>query len=140
MNSVWRIACGLLLSVCVCSAQSFLNELKAEHDPARRAEKALEYADESFDSARAFYDKGLVHKGDEQLDYMTAALKECVDALDQAHKAKFYKKAELNVAVLQRRMDDLLSDLSIQERGWAEYINRKLDEMHDKILEGVMRK
>ena len=140
MNSVCRIACGVVMCAVACCAQSFLNELKAEHDPGRRAEKALEYADEAFDSARGFYDRGLVHKGDEQLDYMTTALKECVDALDQAHKARFYKKAELNVATLQRRMNDLLSDLSIQERGWAEYINRKVDEMHDKILEGVMRK
>ncbi|MBV9266771.1 MAG: hypothetical protein JO061_11435 [Acidobacteriaceae bacterium] len=140
MISACRIACAMLAFGFVCSGQSFLHELRAERDPGRRAEKALEYADESFDAAREFYDKGLVHKGDEQLDYMTAALKECVDALDQAHKARIYKKAELNVAMLQRRMNGLLDDLSIQERGWAEYTSRKVDEMHDKILEGVMRK
>jgi hypothetical protein len=124
----------------VCSAQALLIEIKAEHDPARRVEKALEFADTSFDTARDFYNKGFVHKGDEHLDYMTSALKECVDALDQAHKAKFYKKAEMNVALLQRKMGDLLNDLSLQERGWAEVTDRKLDELHDKMLEGVMRK
>jgi hypothetical protein len=37
------------------SAQSFLAELKLEHDPGRRAELALSFADESFDSAKTNY-------------------------------------------------------------------------------------
>jgi hypothetical protein len=124
----------------ICSGQSFLAEIKAEHDPGKRIEKALEFANESFDSARDYYSKGLVHKGDEHLDYMTAALKECADSLDEAHKARFYKKAEMNVATLQRRLGDLLNDLGLDQRGWAEYTNRKIDELHDKMLAGVMRK
>jgi hypothetical protein len=120
--------------------QNLTTELKAEHDPGRRSEKALEFADEAFDNARASYTKGEVHKGDEQLDNMTAAVKECADALNTARKAKYYKKAELRVAGLQRRMQDLLNDLGIQERGWAEYTSQKLEEMHELILEGVMRK
>ena len=120
--------------------QNLTTELRAEHDPGRRSEKALEFADEAFDNARASYTKGEVHKGDEQLDNMTAAIKECTDALNTAHKAKYYKQAELRVAGLQRRMQDLLNDLGIQERGWAEYTNQKLEAMHELILEGVMRK
>jgi hypothetical protein len=37
-------------------------------------------------------------------------------------------------------MQGLVDELSIQERGWAEYTNRKLDELHEKMLDGVMRK
>jgi hypothetical protein len=37
-------------------------------------------------------------------------------------------------------MKGLVDDLSIQQRGWAEYTERKLDDIHDKLLEGVMRK
>jgi hypothetical protein len=133
---------GLLVVVCLSSvqAQSFTNELKAEHDPAKRSELALSFADEAFDNARAFYDKGEIEKGDSQLEYMTNALNECVNSLETAHKAKFYKKAELKVAFLQRRMQGLLDDISLQRRGWAEFTQRKLDEIHDKLLEGVMRK
>jgi polyhydroxyalkanoate synthesis regulator phasin len=133
---------ALVLAACGTGllAQAGLAELKAEHDPGRRSEKALVFADQAFENAKEMYSKGQVHKGDEDLDQMTAALKECMDSLDEAHKAKFYKKAELRVAFLQRRMQGLLDDLSIQERGWAEYTNRKLDELHEKMLEGVMRK
>jgi hypothetical protein len=71
---------------------------------------------------------------------MTTALNECVQSLVRARKAKFYKKAELKVSNLQRRLDGILLDLQLQERGWAEYTQRRLDEIHDKLLSGVMRK
>jgi hypothetical protein len=124
----------------VLHAQSFLDEIKAEHDPAKRLEKALTFADTAFDSARDFYTKGDVHKGDAQLEDMTNALNAGVQSLEESHKARFYKKAELRVAYLQRRMKGLLDDIQLQERGWAEYTDRKLDEIHDKLLDGVMRK
>ncbi len=115
-------------------------ELKSEHDPGKRAELALDFADEAFASAKAQYAKGEVHKGDALLDQMTAALQECASSLDSAHKAKYYKRAEMKVAYLQRRMQGLLDDLSAEERGWAEFTNRKIEEIHDKLLDGVMRK
>ncbi|SRR5579884_495645 len=129
-----------LLAAGASGAQSLISEIKAEHDPARRAEKALEFADAAFNNAHDFYSKGQIHKGDAELENMMAALEECVSSLDVARKAKYYKKAEMNVASLQRRMQGLLDDIALQQRGWAEYTQRKLDEAHDKLLAGVMRK
>jgi len=139
-STLLAVALFAAASVRVSHAQSFLDEIKAEHDPARRSEKALTFADTAFDSARDFYNKGEVHKGDAQLEDMTNALKECVESLEEAHKARFYKKAELRVAYLQRRMKGLMDDIEMQQRGWAEYTERKLDEIHDRLLEGVMKK
>jgi rhodanese-related sulfurtransferase len=124
----------------LCSGQSFLSELKSEHDPGKRSELALDFADEAFANAKVEYAKGAVHQGDALLDQMTAALQECASSLDSAHKAKYFKRAEMKVAYLQRRMQGLVDDLSAGERGWAEVTNRKLDEIHDKLLNGVMRK
>jgi site-specific recombinase len=144
-----RAATVLLLSPCLClllllttwgSAQSSLADLKAEHDPARRSEKALQVAESAFDSAREFYEKGEIQKGDAQLEVMTNALNECVASLDLVHKAKFYKKAEMRVATLMRRMVSLVDDIEVQKRGWAEYTQKRLEGIHDKLLEGVMRK
>ncbi len=133
---------SLLLAICISLAQaeSFSVELKAERDPGKRSEMALAFADTAFDQARDFYSKGEIEKGDAQLEDMTNALNECVVSANTAHKAKFYKKAEQNVAALQRRITTLLDDLEMQKRGWAEYTQRKLDEIHDKLLAGVMRK
>jgi len=130
----------LLSSTTVVSAQVPMADLKVEHDPGRRSEKALVLAENAFDNARDLYEKGEIQKGDAQLEDMTNALNECVASLDLAHKAKSYKKAEMRVATLIRRMDSLVEDIEVQKRGWAEYTQKKLEGIHDKLLEGVMRK
>jgi len=122
------------------SAQSFLAELKMEHDPGKRAEMALSFADESFDSAKTNYHKGEIHEGDVALENMTSALNACVESIATLNKAKFYKKAEMKVAMLQRRLSGLMDDLSVTERGWAEQTSRRVEEIHSKLLDGVMRK
>ncbi len=133
---------AFLIAACtsILRAQSLPTELRAEHDPAKRSEMALNFADTFFDNAHDFYTKGEIDKGDAQLEDMTNALNECVVSLAIARKAKFYKRAELKVAYLQRRMQTLLDDIELQRRGWAEQTQRKLEEIHDKLLEGVMRK
>lgn len=137
------LGCWCLLlagSLGLCPGQGLLNELKSEHDPGKRSELAMDFADEAFASAKTLYAKGEVHQADALLDQMMAALQECSTSLDSAHKAKYYKKAEMKLSYLQRRMQGLLDDLSAEERGWAEITNKKLDEIHDKLLDGVMRK
>lgn len=142
VNSKRLIEVTLLfvVSVTIAPAQSLVTELQAEHDPGKRSELALTMADTAFDNARDFYTKGDIDKGDAQLEDMTTALNECVVSLSVARKAKFYKKAELRVAYLQRRMQGLLDDIDVQRRGWAEQTQRRLDEIHDRLLEGVMKK
>ncbi len=122
------------------SAQSFLAELKMERDPAKRADLALSFADESFDSAKTNYHKGEIHEGDVALDNMTTALNACIESVAVANKAKFYKRAEMKVAMLQRRLSGLMDDISVAERGWAEQTARRVEEIHSKLLDGVMRK
>lgn len=135
-----KISLLLVMFGSVMAAQSLLGEINQERDPAKRSELALSAADESFDHARDFYQKGAIEKGDAALENMTSALDVCVQSLAVSNKARFYKKAELRIAYLQRRMSGLVEDLSIQERGWAEQTKRKLEAIHDRILDGVMRK
>lgn len=139
-TKVLEIGVLILAFAGLVPAQAFLAELKLQHDPAKRSEMALSFADELFDNARDSYGKGEISKGDADLESMTKVLNACVDSLAAANKSRSYKKAELKVAHLQRRLSDLVSDIGIQERGWAEYTSRKLDEIHDKLLNGVMRK
>lgn len=115
-------------------------QASTEHDPVKRSESELNQAETAFDRAREAYNKGNIENGDAALEDMTKALNACVESLDAAHKARYYKKAELRVAYLQRRMAGLLEDIDLPQRGWAEYTDRKLEEIHDKLLAGVMRK
>ena len=109
-------------------------------DAAKQSIAELADAEQAFDDARSAYDKGDIDKGDAQLEKMTKALDACVGSLEAAHKARFYKKAEIKVALLQRRMSGLLDDIELPRRGWAEQTSRKLDEIHDKLLAGAMGK
>lgn len=140
VRRLFEVSLLIAMYIAAVQAQSLLSELRAERDPAKRSEMALNFADAAFDNARDFYTKGEFEKGDAQLEDMTAVLNECVASLALAHKARFYKKAELKVAYLQRRMQGLLDDIDLQRRGWAEQTQRKLEEIHDKLLDGVMKK
>jgi hypothetical protein len=111
-----------------------------ERDPAKRSERLLGTAEAAFDGARSAYAKDDVHAGNAQLDEMMAALENCVSTLGPAHKSRLYKRAEMRVASLQRRLQSLLDEISITQRGWAEQTGRKLEEIHDKLLEGAMKK
>jgi hypothetical protein len=136
------LAAGCLLAYNLAAAgpQALLADIEAVHDPVKRSEKALAFADTAFDDAKDFYSKGKIQEGDAQLEAMTRALSSCVESLQTARKARFYKKAEMNVALLQRRLKGLLDDLDTTQRGWAEYTQRKLEDLHDQLLSGVMRK
>jgi hypothetical protein len=130
----------MILAASVPAQQSLIAELKSQHDPGKRSEMALTVADELFEGARAYYVKGEISKGDAELEEMTSALNACLESLAAANKSRSYKKAELKVAYLQRRLSGLVDNLNLQERGWAQYTGRKLEEIHDKLLIGVMRK
>ena len=128
----------LLATGFLSSGQIPIAELKSERDPVKRSDHALAIADQAFDNAKGFYSNGAIQKGDAQLEDMMNALNECVSSLNEAHKSRFYKKPELRVANLQRRLQGLLDEIGAEERGWAEYTQRKLAETHDKLLNGVM--
>jgi hypothetical protein len=130
----------LVALLSVVNSQSSLADLKAEHDAAKRCKKALIFAALAFDNADEFYAKGEIEKGDAQLEDMTNALNECVGSLTAAREPSLYKKTELKVAYVQRRMQGLVDGIAVQNRGWAEYTERKLDEIHDRLLAGVMKK
>src|SRR5690242_4635024 len=110
----------------------FSSERNADHDAGKQAEMDLNKAEMAFDEAREAYHTGNIDKGDADLDGMTKALNACVASLETAHKARYYKKAELRVANLQRRMASLLDDIDLPRRGWAEQTNRELDTIHDR--------
>jgi hypothetical protein len=130
----------LVAFVSVVNSQSSLADLKAENDAAKRSKKALIFAGVAFDNADEFYAKGEIEKGDAQLEDMTNALNECVGSLTAARKRSLYKETELKVAYLQRRLQGLVDGIAVQNRGWAEYTERKLEEIHDRLLAGVMKK
>jgi hypothetical protein len=132
------LSCTLLLAF--VQPPTSLEGIKAEPDPGRRAEHALAFAEFNFDSARDAYVKGDIRSGDDLLDQVAKALDETVSSLGKTHKTRLYKRAEMRVAHLQRRLNGLLDEINIEQRGWAEQISRHLAEIHDRLLQGALGK
>ncbi len=129
------------LSVCPSFTQSFCAEFTGDHKTNIRPETALTMASDALDQASSFYKAGDFSKGDAALDNMVGDLRDCVNSLQAARRGGGnYKKAELKVAFLQRRLRDLVSDLRVEDRGWAEQTERTIDEIHEQLLSGVMKK
>jgi hypothetical protein len=120
--------------------QTALDEVKAERHPGRRSELALRNADESVDRAREFYRSGDLKRGDEELTLVEQLADECLSSVEEAHKSKYTKKAELRVAALSRRVSSLADDLGYDQRDKAHEVHSRLEEIHDKLLAGVMGK
>ncbi len=131
---------SMQLAVQPVQAQSPLTELDTEHDPAKRSQRALALAEQAFEQAKKSYGAGEIKQGDAHLDDMTKLLDACVSALEAARKASLYKQAEIRVATLLRRLQSLIEDVAVDDRGWAEFTLRQVDAIHDKLLNGVMKK
>jgi hypothetical protein len=99
----------------------------------------LAIAEAAFEHAHSFYAEGEIDGGNAQLENMTNALNIAVTSLAAAHQWPLNKKAELKVAHLQRRLQELVDDIALPERGWAEYTERKLDEIHSLLLYQVIK-
>lgn len=121
-------------------AQTALDDVKAERNPGRRSEMAMMMADESLDHAREFYRSGDSKQGDAELALIDQLADECLSSVEKAHKSKYTKKAELRVVALSRRVNSLADDLGYDQRDKAREVHSHLEEIHDKLLAGVMGK
>ena len=118
--------------------------VKTEADPNRRSELALLNADEKIDLARQAYQAG--NDGAEE-----AAIQEVADSvalsyasLEQTHgaprKSRYYKRAELKVSALMRRLSGFRDEVSFDFRPSVEVALKKLSDIHDELLSDIMSK
>jgi hypothetical protein len=121
-----------------------LAALKDEPDLNRRSELALVNADEKIDAARQAY-----QSGNESAE--AAAIQEVADSvalsyasLEQTHgaprKSRYYKRAELKVSVLMRRLSGFRDEVSFDFRPSVEAALKKLSDIHDELLSDIMSK
>ncbi len=121
-------------------AQSALDEVKNEPNPGKRSELAIEAADRSIDEARDAYRSGNIRNGDAELQAVENLADECLSSVEEANKYRYWKKAELKIRHLTRRVDSLMDEIGYDQREKAQHTRAHLDQIHDKLLAGVMRK
>lgn len=118
--------------------------LKSEPDLEKRSELALANADHQVDAARDAYQGGDLKKMEVALEEIRDSVNLSAESLEQAHKKarnnKYYKRAELKVRALLRRLSGLRDEVSVEDRTQIEAVRQRLQEVHDQLLAQIMSK
>jgi hypothetical protein len=116
--------------------------VKAEPDLNHRSELALLNADEKIDQARQAYQAGDEAAQEAAIQEVAESVTLCYDSLEQTHstprKSKYYKRAELKVTALMRRLSGLRDEVSFDFRPHVEAALKKLSDVHDELLSDIM--
>lgn len=122
-----------------------LDDVRAEPNLEKRSKLAIEYADSAIDSARKLYAAG---------DYKAAlsSLAEVSEAADLSSESlaatgknarkhpKPFKKAELGIRELLRRLKGLELDFGVDDRESILAVERHLQKIHDDLIAQIMSK
>ena len=135
-------------AVLLCSgllAGADLESVKAEPNLEKRSEKALIFAGEILTAMRAELDRNDVEKIKDQLKEFQSAVDLSVDSLEATGKnarrsPKYFKRAELRLRDLLRRLETFKRDMSFDDRpaldGVLEHVGKKIDELVEATLRG----
>jgi hypothetical protein len=119
-----------------------LASVKAEPDLNRRSELALMNADEKIDAARQAYQAGNESAEDAAIQEVADSVTLCYEALEQTHgaprKNRYYKKAELKVSALMRRLSGFRDEVSFDFRPKVDVVLKRISDIHDELLSDIM--
>ena len=118
--------------------------VKAEPDPERRSEIALTSADKAIDAARQAYNGGDKDAEQAALNEVQELVNVSMESLESTHKAprnnKYYKRAELKVGALLRRLHSLRDETAFDGRQAVDVVMSRLSEVHDQLINAIMSK
>jgi hypothetical protein len=140
----------LLIAQLTCSTASLCGEVPAsvlaEPDLEKRSELALKEADQQISAAsKAYADEGALDVFRAHIrtvgELAELSLKSLHDTGKRASKKpKYFKRAELKLRSLLRRLDSLERDVSADDRPPVEKVKTVVTETHEQILQDIMAK
>lgn len=136
----WALLVLLLISA-HARGWAQISAVKAEPNRERRSERALDFASKSFDDARKAYGEGRDGDFKASLDAVQQAIELSYDSLAETGKPaspKRFKRAELRLGGLLRRIESLERDVSVEDRERVAALHQIARGIHDKMLSGVM--
>ena len=135
---------ALLILIAITGMLAFadLAEVKAEPDLNRRSELALINADEKIDQARQAYQAGNEAAEQTAIQEVAESVTLCYDSLEKTHgaprKSRYYKRAELKVSAMMRRLSGFRDEVSFDFRPKVEDVLKRLSDIHDELLSDIM--
>jgi hypothetical protein len=119
-----------------------LAAVKTEPDLNRRSELALTNAEEKLDAARQAYQAGNDSAEAADIQEVGDSVALCYEALEQTHgaprKNRYYKKAELRVSALMRRLTGFRDEVSFDFRPKVDVVLKNVSDIHDELLSDIM--
>lgn len=121
-----------------------LAAVKSEPDLNHRSELALLNADAKIDQARQAYQDGNEAIESAAIQEVAESVTVCYEALEKTgsepRKSKYYKRAELKVSALMRRLTGFRDEVSFDFRPNVEAVLKRLSDIHDELLSDIMSK
>ena len=122
-----------------------LASVKAEPVLEKRAQKAIDLANTTLSHARSQYEKGDFKSLAPAMEEVTAAAELNIASLEAMGKhpsknVKNYKLSEKRMRELARRLETFANDVSFQDRDIVTKAQKRVTEIHEKLLEGALSK
>lgn len=121
-----------------------LTAVKAEPDLNKRSELALLNAEEKLEAARQAYQAGNDNAQASDIQEVADAVALCYESLERSNtpprKSRYYKRAELRVSALMRRLAGFRDDVSFDFRPKVDAVLKKVSDIHDQMLSDIMSK
>jgi hypothetical protein len=133
-----------LILFCACTVWAGLDDIKAEPSPSRRSELALNNAEAAMTTAQEAYRSGDGPKTEQALAEVRDSIELSFSSLEQSHErprsSKYYKHAELRLRALIRRLEGFRNQVSFEERERVEPLEKRIQEIHDQLIQEIMSK
>lgn len=137
----------LLLGISLAGAAlaSGLDIVMQEPNLERRSERAMELASTALDQAREAYQAADSEHAQPALEQVGAAVDLARQSLDETGKdarrnPKFFKKTELAVRQLLRRIEALKQNVNFDDQPAVEKLHQHITDVHDELIRNIMGK
>ena len=138
-----RTCCVFMLAFAgLCWADIAL--VKQEPNLEKRSELALDFANESIDAAKKVYDSNPVDFAARLADVREATELSYTSLSETGKRArrspKYFKRAELKMRALMRRLDNLAKEVSVDDKKLVEDVYAHVSELNERVLHEIMSK
>jgi predicted S18 family serine protease len=122
-----------------------LQTVKAEPNLDRRAEMAIDNANTALDRAKKLYTDGEYKASQEAVLEVRDSIELCAETLkatgkDPRKNAKQFKKIEIRIHALVRRVHTFAQSVSIEDRAAVTKVEERIEEINDEIVSGIFTK
>jgi len=144
MTTWIRLAALLCACALALPLRADLASIKTERKPEKRAEKALDNAQDAFKHAQnAYMQKGDLSQTATYLDELMESVQLAYDSLIETGKnpsksPKHFKNAEIKTRELLRRLKDFQNEMGADDRKNIEQVRDTVRRIHEDLLLGIM--